>query len=164
MQLDPIIFDHLQGINWFSNVGKPHPITACVAIKVIWLSDNQAAQAALSSCEWENATLEARNRLTVFLAKNHRTEYVEWNRLVRETKDRLKQILDLPLKRIVGRIGTPEVVANSVQWDLLGAVMEATYQEFSPPIFFSHLLMVYESGHLPCGWSGNWPEGKLLAI
>ena len=28
--------------------------------------------------------------------------------------------------------------------------------------FFLELLMVYEAGHFPCGWRGDWPDGKLI--
>ena len=28
--------------------------------------------------------------------------------------------------------------------------------------FFNELLLVYEAGHFPCGWQGDWPAGRLL--
>jgi len=28
--------------------------------------------------------------------------------------------------------------------------------------FFLELLLVYEMGCFPCGWSGKWPSGELL--
>jgi hypothetical protein len=28
--------------------------------------------------------------------------------------------------------------------------------------FFLELLTVYEAGHFPCGWVGDWPRGKLV--
>jgi hypothetical protein len=45
--------------------------------------------------------------------------------------------------------------------------LETTYRRTyrKMPVFFEHLLQVYESGHVPCGWEGdldNWPDGKLL--
>jgi hypothetical protein len=47
------------------------------------------------------------------------------------------------------------------------ACLEMTYRQHfrKAPIFFEHLLQVYESGHVPCGWEGNldeWPGGRLL--
>jgi hypothetical protein len=28
--------------------------------------------------------------------------------------------------------------------------------------FFLELLTVYEAGHFPCGWRGEWPSGSLV--
>ena len=28
--------------------------------------------------------------------------------------------------------------------------------------FFDRMLKIYLSGHLPCGWSGEYPEGKFF--
>jgi hypothetical protein len=41
--------------------------------------------------------------------------------------------------------------------------MENSYlQSGHSAFFFLELLTVYESGHFPCGWQGEWPQGKLL--
>ena len=29
--------------------------------------------------------------------------------------------------------------------------------------FFEDLFEVYQSGAIPCGWKGNYPEGKIVA-
>ena len=54
-------------------------------------------------------------------------------------------------------------LVHSVQWDVLGALMENSYINCDhKSFFFLELLMVYEAGHFPCGWQGKWPEGKLV--
>jgi hypothetical protein len=30
--------------------------------------------------------------------------------------------------------------------------------------FFLELLGVYEAGHFPCGWRGEWPLGSLVVF
>jgi hypothetical protein len=41
--------------------------------------------------------------------------------------------------------------------------MQNSYlQSGNSAFFFLELLTVYESGHFPCGWQGEWPQGKLL--
>ena len=43
--------------------------------------------------------------------------------------------------------------------------MEDTYKKCKKrPVFFLHLLEIYESGNLPCGWEGKWPDGKLIVF
>ena len=57
------------------------------------------------------------------------------------------------------------VLAHSTSWDVLGALMENSYLDTHHPAhFFLELLWVYEAGHFPCGWLGDWPSGKLFVL
>ena len=52
--------------------------------------------------------------------------------------------------------------------DLNRAALEIAYRNKYPkvPIFFEHLLRLYEAGRLPCGWNGSmadWPAGNVIA-
>ncbi|HKD26343.1 MAG TPA: hypothetical protein VKC66_10620 [Xanthobacteraceae bacterium] len=52
---------------------------------------------------------------------------------------------------------------DSTTWDVLGALMENSYlSSRHQAYFFLELLWVYEAGHFPCGWLGDWPDGKLV--
>jgi hypothetical protein len=69
--------------------------------------------------------------------------------------------------RIVPLLGTivpePSPLIQGLRWDILGALMENSYlRSGHAAFFFLELLMVYEAGHFPCGWRGNWPQGELL--
>ena len=59
-----------------------------------------------------------------------------------------------------------KVFLTTVQWCLLGALLEDAYKECNPPVrFFTDLLDIYEAGHFPCGWvEGKWAEGKLVVL
>jgi len=47
----------------------------------------------------------------------------------------------------------------------LGALMGNSYLDTHHPAhFFLELLWVYEAGHFPCGWLGDWPSGKLIVL
>ena len=42
-------------------------------------------------------------------------------------------------------------------------VMENSYLNGGHKVFFFlELLTVYEAGHFPCGWEGEWPKGRLV--
>jgi hypothetical protein len=56
-------------------------------------------------------------------------------------------------------------LVHSMSWDVFGALMENSYLDTHHPAhFFLELLWVYEAGHFPCGWLGNWPSGKLIVL
>jgi hypothetical protein len=114
---------------------------------------------------WENVELEARNQLTIRLHQRDRENYQNWNTLVAEHKagvlDRLTDEKWIPYQQ---SRGLDIAVVHSVQWDVLGALMEDSYLGSRHRcFFFVELLSVYETGHSPCGWRGEWPQRTLVA-
>ncbi len=115
--------------------------------------------------EWEQAELEARNQLTEYLAYHHPDADRQWN----DVTDRARQFLESELtpafkRSLRSALGaTPKSLVDTMQWDVLAALMEDAYADLDPPRFFTHLLTIYLAGHIPCGWEGgSFPEGTLI--
>jgi len=161
MQLDNNIFERLQAIRWFEKCGQP-PIQN-LEFGITWIKDWQTATKYFSDPEWQNTTLEARNMLTVHLSKKHAKEYQDWNKLVRDAKIKLQDIFTA-IEIFQQKQGLNKKFSDCARWDLLAAVMESTYKSCHPPVFFLKLLTIYENGHYPCGWQGEWPNGNLVVI
>lgn len=160
--MDEAFAADVETIRWFSAVGEPLPLFSIPALAVASKDD---ALARCSDPAWEDVTLEARNRLTVFLSMHYRDRESEWNEITDAAKSRI-------VTPLVNRVWKPfadqhrlgRVFVDCVSWDVLAAIMEHEYRDCTGrPFFFLHLLDVYRAGHFPCGWSGEWPEGKLLA-
>lgn len=162
MQVDPEVFETLRRINWLANCGLPPE--PGFELPVEWVSDWQAAIKNFASPEWEDTTLRARNALTVFLSKKHPAQYQEWNKLTEEARKHMVGEIMPTIEEYRGRRQLPSVFSDCVRWDLLAAAMEASYKSCRPPVFFTKLLGVYERGRFPCGWRGEWPNGRLLVI
>jgi hypothetical protein len=58
--------------------------------------------------------------------------------------------------------GLPEIFEDTVRWDILHVCMEAEYADVSPPGFFASQAYWYVQVHFPCGWTGSFPDGKLV--
>lgn len=149
-------------INWFVNCGQPFALDLTMEAKQVrtW---NQA----LKSCKspaWDNAVLEAQNQLTLWLHLHQREKYQRWNETVDDHKK--KVVNPLTEEKIVPfqiQNSLDIVFVHSVQWNILGALMENSYMKCGhSAFFFLELLMVFEVGHFPCGWEGDWPQGKLV--
>jgi hypothetical protein len=162
MQIDDSIFGRLEQIDWFSKCAEPHG--EIFSFDVAWVNDWPTATKIFSDPEWENTTLEARNALTVFLAKKHAREYQEWNKITKFAKEKLEPTVFEKVRQFQAAKGLNKVFVDCVKWDVLGIVMEQTYKVFRPPIFFEKLQTVYENGRFPCGWKGEWPNGHLIVI
>jgi len=154
----------LKAIDWFANCGTETNFDLTVKTEQVKTWPQACKIMELDS--WENATLEARNQLTEFLADNCPKRFEEWNKIA----DRFKDEVIMPLTK---EIWVPYQETNKlginlvhyVQWNTLAALMENAYIDSNhQTFFFLELLRVYEAGHLPCGWLGEWPQGKLVVF
>ena len=155
----------LRVIDWFAKCGMP--VTLDLTMPFRQLSCWAEAIECCTSIEWENSQLEAQNQLTLWLHLHDREHYQGWNDSVREHK---KKTLDPLIERVIAPLLAkiviePASLIPSVQWDILGALMENSYLASGhAAFFFLELLTVYEAGHFPCGWRGSWPQGELLIL
>ena len=156
--------DEIRSFPWLAKIGETPqadlPFSAHPA------SDLAAGIESLCALEWENFTLEARNRLTDDLRQRARQRYNQWNEVTQEAKAKLVTPLAEKVWRPkVSDLGVSGLVVDDLQWNVLAAVMEHAYREESRiEPFFKRLLVVYQNGHLPCGWEGGWPAGRLIII
>jgi hypothetical protein len=153
----------LRAIDWFAHCGEP--ISLDLSMTVEQVSSWPEAVESCADVVWENVELEARNQLTIWLHRHDRENYQNWNTLVAEHKagvlDRLTDEKWIPCQQ---SRGLDIAVVHSVQWDVLGALMENSYLGSGHRcFFFLELLSVYGAGHFPCGWRGDWPQGALVA-
>ncbi|MDR0776165.1 MAG: hypothetical protein LBE81_05950 [Azonexus sp.] len=167
MKLNSEFYDRLQKFTWFANCGSM--FSAELEFSVIWLPDKNIALASLVSDLWMDVRTEAQGDLTGYLAKHHYNSYGGyWNNLARESRRKLDQELMPIIREKLQYHDLGGSIAATVLLDVNRAALEMTYREHFPkvPAFFSQLLMIYEYGHLPCGWNGqmiNWPSGTLVA-
>lgn len=152
----------LRAIDWFSRCGEPLSLTFSMPVEQV-----SSWPKAVRSCKgrvWENVELEAQNQLTVWLHQHDRVNYRRWNDLVAEFKATvLNPLTEDRWEPYCRQHGLDIAVVHSVQWDALGALMENAYLGSGHRcFFFLELLSVYEAGHFPCGWVGEWPHGKLV--
>ena len=154
----------IEAIRWFSKCGQPLALDLTMEVESArsWSTAIQACQ----SNAWENVELEAQNQLHVWLHRNHRERYQVWNDIVDRHKTEViaplikEKIIPFQLKH-----GLDVVLVHATSWDVLGALMENSYLDTHHPAhFFLELLWVYEAGHFPCGWLGDWPSGKLIVL
>lgn len=152
----------VRAIDWFAHCGEPRDFDMTMTIERVktW----PQAMKAMKSQAWASATLEAQNQLTVFLSQHHLERYKKWNELVvkfkREVTNPLKEKVFEPFRQ---SRGLDIMLAQYAALNILAALMESTYMDCKHGCFFYHeLLTVYEAGHLPCGWIGEWPQGKLV--
>jgi hypothetical protein len=112
--------------------------------------------------EWENTRLEAANTFGFELQAVSKAEYQLWNDVILFANDRYRELIEPKLQAILLARGLPEKFRSTTRWNAKHVMLEAAYRDVVRPRFSTWLMDVYRQGHFPCGWRGNWPEGRLL--
>ncbi|MGG4610742.1 hypothetical protein [Providencia sp. Me31A] len=148
--------NRLLNIKWFANIGQP-----LKEDNVISELSLDKANILLASPEWESVTLEESNKISSYLTIKHNSIFQEWNIVAKEAK----KFFDENLKgRIPAIRGFDNILLiQCLQWDLAHYLIESYYSSvLKKSLFFEQLIVIYELGHIPCGWEGNWPSGKII--
>ena len=148
--------EKLERTAWFSRVGQP------TAADVLVLASWEEAVEQCSSLEWENLNIDAFNDYRAELAERSKEKFRQWNEVVDELKKRTIPLVRRKIQDVVRAERLPKRFEGMVQWDILGFCTEAEYADVCPPGFSTRLGAWYLDGHFPCGWWGNFPEGKLI--
>jgi hypothetical protein len=140
----------LNGIVWFSTCGLSGDLT------------HEQAVTLATSPEWTDFVLERRNDITAHLAVHHRNRETEWNKVAVAytqycTDTILPKVMEAATTRHFG-----EDIAKATNLQVTHWMMEKTYASWGVPRFFDQLIDSLRAGRLPCGWDGEYPQGKLI--
>lgn len=148
--------EQLEKAQWFSHVGVKDTESSIV------LSSWKEAIEHCSSVEWENLCLEAVNQYRERLLERSKERYNKWNKIVDELKPTTELLVNRKIERVLSEHQLPLVFEQTVQWDILHVCMEAEYADVYPPGYYASQAYWYVKGHFPCGWEGEFPQGKLI--
>jgi hypothetical protein len=150
------MLDHLDKADWFSRVGVKDTQSAIV------LSSWPKAMAACASVEWQNLCIGAANQYRARLRERSKERFGQWNDIVDQLKPVTIPFVRRKIEVVVREHDLPEIFEGMVQWDILHICMEAEYADVYPPGFYAANAEWYVKGHFPCGWDGDYPEGKPI--
>jgi len=141
---------------WFTSIGVHDTDSAIV------LSSWGEAIESCSSPEWEDLCLEAANQYRERLLERSVERFRKWNDVVDKMKPIAQALVREKCQQVVEENDLPQVFLDTVDWDILGVLMEAEYSDVYPLGYYGSQGYWYVHGHFPCGWQGEFPEGKLI--
>lgn len=141
---------------WFSRVGVKDTELAIV------LSSWEEAIKHCSSIEWENLGLEAINQYRERLVVISKERFRKWNEIAEEVRTIAIPFVREKIDMVRQEHNLPEVFVNTVKWDIIHLCMEAEYADLRPPGYYAGLAYWYNTGHFPCGVSGELQHRKLV--
>ena len=167
LAIDTTVHRRLQAVVWFQTCGNT--ATPSTTFGCRWVLDRADALQLFVSDAWLDARTRAQGDLTGYLAKYYYAAYGgHWNALAKQSRALLGEAVEPRILAAISSLGLARDVVPSVLTDLNRAILEISYRQLfaRAPVFFEHLLEVYEAGRLPCGWEGDlddWPHGRLIA-
>lgn len=157
--------EKLLSIDWFSRVGKIEVDSLNdFPIRFKSVENNSEMEKKLASQKWENKRIEEQAKVTLYLLENHKEKRKMWNIYAKEAKEFIDIYLFEKWKSFQKENGLSEKFIHSVVWNTLHYLVVSRFQEEIDgiPTFFLDIIEIYESGNVPCGWSGKNDRGFLF--
>ena len=87
---------------------------------------------------------------------------IVWNVAVGEIKSKYMNEIREKIENKWVDEKSKQYVIDDVQFNVLTLFMLDYYSEYYQSDFYERMLAIYLSGHLPCGWSGEYPKGRFI--
>jgi hypothetical protein len=154
----------LKKVDWFSRVGQEIELESSMTGKIEQChSWDEALEA--NNVHWRNIKLRAQNQLTMFLDVKHHELYQTWNDVVGEIKPFIDELFQVnPIETNLSKVADIETIKKITVQDIRRLLIEASWSHLAEPVFFTPVTFWYIKGHFPCGWRGEYPNGKLLVF
>lgn len=160
MEIKQEFFQKLLECKWLENCGSDENIT--YDFKVMKVSKEEALKR-IVSLKWRNTCLDAENDLTGYLFLNHRDEYrLNWNKQVEKLNAEYYPQIEVIIRQKAEEKGLSEEFITDIRMNFISIMMNHFYSEYFEADFLNKLLVIYLSGHIPCGITGNRETGTIM--
>jgi len=148
-------FDALGNTEWLSHVGQPLPVDVNVVVMHSW-------DEALSVFDLPSNTYDVHGHLlqpalrciTVMRSEPYKTW---WMKAVGDAGDYYDYLSSIP-----SSLGVMHEWVNNYLYQYISYLLsEIIGTDVVGTTYFRELLPWFYAGHFPCGWEGDWPQGRL---
>jgi hypothetical protein len=154
------MIEMLKNAPWFEHVGMPLEDDTAVPV----YSWGQSMKLCLSYDWKDDVLIDARNGLSMILDRDHTKRYQDWNEIIDSIDECLKPAMEELAKLVIEDHDLPEEFKQVLVSTTRMACVEAEYSDIVPPAFFMEIAKWYIAGHLPCGLTEEYPNGKLMVF
>lgn len=160
MEIKQEFFQKLLEGKWLENCGRNENIN--YDFKVMQVNKKEALKR-IVSLKWRNTCLDAHNDLTGYLFLNHRNEYESyWNKQVEKLHAEYYPQIEALIRPKAEEMGLSEEFIADIRMNFIDIMMNHYYSEYFEEEFLNRLMVIYLSGHIPCGITGNRKNGTIM--
>ncbi len=160
MEIKQEFFQKLLECKWLENCGSDIDVNYDFKTMLV---TKEEAEKRIVSIKWQNTWLDAENDLTGYLFINHRDKYNQiWNKQVEKIHEEYYPQIEKFIRTKAIEKGLSEEVCKNVKRNFISIMMNHFYSEYFESEFLKKLLIIYLSGHIPCGITGNRETGTIM--
>lgn len=156
------IIQKLAAVDWFSAVGQE------LDVDVERVTSWQQAAQKCEEVEWESVHWRVRSKLFEIIdvaAKAAKGDSPRnWNTVMHEIEAELLPIVHEKTKLVIEGFSLSKLVIAQIEWDITHYAASVDYSDVYASSFYHQLGQLYLDGHFPCGWSGDYPVGKVIVF
>ena len=159
MTLEKEFVESILNCQWLQRCGQKDSL----GFEVEYLDNKKEVEKNINSVKWENICLDKKGDFTTYLFKNHKAEYNKyWNDEVETIKEQYLSKITEKVNMALTNSGLSVDILDDINMNLLSIFMLEYYSEYYSCDFYNKMLKIYLAGHLPCGWIGEYPDGKFI--
>lgn len=159
MTLEKEFVESILNCQWLQRCGQIDSL----GFEVEYLNNKKVVEKNINSVKWENICLDKKGDFTTYLFKNHKAEYNKyWNDEVETIKEQYLSKITEKVNMALINSGLSVDILDDISMNLLSIFMLEYYSEYYSCDFYNKMLKIYLAGHLPCGWIGEYPDGKFI--
>ena len=168
MELTQEFLHSVEVCPWLAHCGEEDGLFDCADLRRV--ADWETVLQNINSLEWENTCLAHHGNFTAYLSVHHPDKYNRlWNKEVCFIKEQYMPAITAKIEEALRRLpGFPgdkvhDVVVD-MRFNVLTVFMLDYYGDLYRSDFCERLWDIYQSGHLPCYYEGEFPQGKYWVI
>ena len=159
MEIKNEFAERLLNCKWLQNCGKQEDF----GFEVEYVKSKKQLKKLISSIKWENICLEAEGDFTAYLHINHKEDYNKyWNDMVSMIKSEYINTIAEDIMKVLDDFEGKDDIIIDMKANIVSLFMMHFYSEYYNSDFYDKMLKIYLAGHIPCGWNGEYPEGRFL--
>jgi hypothetical protein len=147
----------LHEITFFAHVGSPSSDPTARHVHS-WI-------AAMRNCnqqDWNNAQLDMSNDIGRRVRSVSKRLYSTWNSVVHRVNPHIEYLFRRKLRLFRVKFFFYPPLTHSIRCDLRRCCIEKEFQDLCGTGYSTRIGEHYLNGHLPCGWEGDYPRGRLI--
>ena len=151
------VLSKLEGASLFTAVGNKD--VSDYAYASSWMD----AMANCVGAKWSDTLIDSTSTLREKVLALSRERYDEWRVMDGQFRPLVLDLARKKTARLMQAHSLPDKFMFAVFASWLGIGYEAEYSDLVEPGFYTHVILdCYMKGHFPCGWDGDFPEGRLI--
>jgi hypothetical protein len=154
--------ERLRDCDWFHNVGAGN--LAGVKRAKSWDEAIRLVSEDPFNRDWDDMSNDVHNMISTRAAQEDQQRYnSDWNDIVRAVESHVDPLVKANLDPVLDRLRLPRVILKRFRtfffWHF---IFVAYFSEVPQASMDRTILEYYMQGHFPCGYHGEYPDGKLI--